>query len=270
MESLLSFDDYRAFLQQRIAEQPKHGYGVSGQLARAIGVHPSLVSQILNGTKQLNQDQALATAEFFGLSELETDYFLLLVQHDRAVTPRLRSRVEKKIAQLKEQSQRLVNRIETSAVLSEEARGIFYSSWEYTAVRQLTAIEQLDSVESIARALGLPRKDVRSIVDFLVEHRLCVVRDGRLAIGPQSTHLADSSPWVRVHHRNWRDFGIRRLERNDERDLFFTCPLTIGKADVARVRELAIQFIDQLYKIVDPSPSEQLSCLNLDWFAAGG
>ena len=270
MESLFLYDDYRKFLGDKVASLPNEGYGVGGRLARAIGVHPSLVSQILSGKKQLTPDQALTATDFFGLAELETEYFLLLVQLDRAATPELRAHTRKRIMVIREESQRLANRVEANSILNEEARGIFYSNWMYSAVRQMTAIKDRGHAVAIADALDLPIKEVHQVIEFLLKHGLCVVRDGRLSVGPQSTQLAESSPWVRVHHRNWRALATQMMDRKNDSDLFFTCPLTIGQSDVPRVRELIIQFIEQVFKVVDPSPSEELLCLNIDWFRAPG
>lgn len=268
MESLFNFTDYRAYLTARIKAYPKNGYGVLGKLAEFIGVHPSLLSQIFKGEKSLTQDQAIAAAEFFGLTEIECEYFLLLVQIDRAGTPKLKSHLEKKLREAKEKASRLVNRLSAQRVLSEESKGIFYSNWIYTACRQLTAIDEFRTPETIAERLNLPLKDVRKVLEFLINEGLCVEENGTYRIGPKSTHLPDTSPWVTVHHRNWRQRAMEQMGQESPDSLYFTCPLTLSKEDIPKVRELIVKFIDEVYKVVDPSPSEELCCLNIDWFRA--
>lgn len=231
-----------------------------------MGVHPSLVSQILKGDKQLTQDQAFALTEFFALSPLESEFFLQLVQLDRAATPKLKAHLRAKLEQIRGQSTELAKRLESKQVLSDNAKGIFYSDWSFSAVRQLTAIEKFGSVEAIARALTLPTREVRRVLDFLLEHGLCKEENGRFQVGAQSTHLPASSPWVNVHHRNWREKAIASLKDQSDGTLFYTCPLTMAEADAPKVRELAIRFIEEVNKVVDPSPSERLYCLNIDWF----
>jgi uncharacterized protein (TIGR02147 family) len=266
MKSLFFYEDYRAYLREKIQSLPKDGHGVVGKLAVHMGVHPSLVSQILKGDKQLSPDQAFALTEFFALSSLESEYFLQLVQLERAGSPKLRAFLSTKLELIREQSSQLSKRLESEKTLSENAKGIFYSDWTYSAVRQLTAIGRFQSVEAIARALSLPAKEIRRVLDFLVEHGLCKEEKGLFTVGPQSTHLPASSPWVQVHHRNWREQAIGAVKRPDPEALFYTCPLTMGEADAPKVRELAIRFIEEVNKVVDPSPSERLYCLNIDWF----
>ena len=237
-----------------------------GKLAVKISVHPSLVSQILKGEKSLTLDQAIATGDFFGLSEIENDYLLLLVQRDRAATPALKDHLDRKINELKEKSLSVTNRLSAEKVLSEQAQGLFYSDWSFTAIRQMTAIKNLDTAEAISAKINLPLKEVRRVLDFLEENGLCVLREGKYSVGPKSTHMPENSPWARVHHRSWRQRALEQMQKRDPSDFSFTCPLTIAASDVDRVRERVIHLIDEVYKIVDPSPSEELRCLNIDWF----
>ena len=266
MESLFAYDDYRSYLNDKIESAPKKGYGVAGRLAAHLEVHPSLVSQILGGQKQLTADQAFAAAEFFGLSDLESEYFLLLAQIDRAATRKLKAFLGAKLEKLRQTSKQLSARLDAKQVLSDSAKGIFYSNWTYSAIRQLTAIDRFEGADEIAAAVDLPLKEVHRVLEFLVKHGLCLEKNGRYSIGPQSTHIGTASPWVKVHHRNWRQRSLQALEHGDDDDLFYSSPLTIGAADVARVRELIVKFLEQANKVIDPSPSEELCCLNIDWF----
>ena len=266
MTSIFQSSDYRTYLAEKIKTYPNGGFGVSAKLAAHIGVHPSLVSQILKGGKFFTPDQAIAAADFFGLSELESECLLLLVQLDRAATNRLKVHLGKKINRIRKDSGRIVNRIKSGKKISEEARGIFYSDWKFSAVRQVTAIPGFQTIEKLSERLSLSRRELRNILDFLVQNGLCVEKSGHYSPGTQITHLAETSPWAKVQHRNWRLQAMDRLGSLDPDSLFFTCPMTISRKDRSRVREKLVQFISDLYKIVEPSPSEELCCVNIDWF----
>ncbi len=88
----------------------------------------------------------------------------------------------------------------------------------------------------------------------------------KVAVGPLSTHVEASSPWVRVHHTNWRQRAVNSLDVSSKSDLHYTLPLTISVGDSELLREKILQFIEQSKGIVDPSPSEDMFCLNIDWF----
>lgn len=267
MIKAFEFDNYRKFMKKRLSEMPNRGYGQLSQLARHLNVHPTLVSQIMKGQKSLTTDQAALSAEFFGLSELETEYFVTLVQVERAGPPAAKSLALKLLRRLKEQSQQLSKRLSSEGRLSDEQRAVFYSDWTYSAVRQSVALPEIQTVEEIAAHLGLPLRKVQLVMDFLLKTGLCKSERGSLKVGPASTYVEAGSPWARVHHGNWRQRALSVMDRGAAENLHFSSPLTISRADAERVREKLVQFIEEINQIVDPSPSEELYCLNFDWFA---
>lgn len=266
MISPINFDDYRKFILARIGEMPRRGYGQASRLARFLGVHTTLVSQILNGKKHLNLEQASLVAEFFGLTDAETEGFLLLVQLDRAGNESLRKNLRRRLERIRAAHRELSTRLQSDVKLTEDVRARFYSDWVYSAVRQLTAIKGFQTVDSIAEALGLPKRRTNEIVEFLLQSQLCVQQGRSLAPGVKSTHLESASPWLRMHHLNWRQKAMESLHRDEASKLHFTSPMTLSAADAARLREMIAEFLETLDKVIEPSPSEELRCLNIDWF----
>jgi uncharacterized protein (TIGR02147 family) len=257
---------------------PKAGYGQSRRLADHLGIHTTLVSQVLNDKKTFTPEQAVSACEFFALSEIETDYFLLLVQLDRAGSPALKKNIHRQIEKIREQSKELVNRLSSKHKLSEEDRAIFYSDWSYSAVRQMMAINGYQQLDSIADYFGFSRRQTKNIIEFLLRVGLCVeVNDGaeaggkegkgtKFKVGPTTTHIESSSPWVRLHHMNWRQKSIEALNAEGHAKLHYTAPMTLSKADAELVREQIVKLLESVDSIIEPSPSETLFCLNIDWF----
>src|SRR4051794_16485735 len=99
--SIFEFLDYRRFLRRHIDHLPKKGRGEVSRIAQAAGVHPSLLSQVLTGDKNLSLEQAQIIAEYLDLTHQETEYFLLMVQHQRAGTAKLRTYFAAKMDQVK-------------------------------------------------------------------------------------------------------------------------------------------------------------------------
>lgn len=269
MVSIFDYEDYRQFLEARIQEMPKRGYGQLTLLAKHLSVHTTLVSQILKGRKDLTTDQAATAIDFLGLTELEAEYFILLVQMKRAGNNAAKRIYSKQIERLKVQSYSLSKRIKAERKLTEAQRATFYSDWRYSAIRQVTAIDEISDVTAITDFLGLPRKRVQAAVNFLLKTELCKLVGGRLRPGPLSTHLESSSPWIGVHHSNWRARALQALNQEALENLHYTCPLTVSKRDARVIREKIIANIQDINSIVDPSPSEKLYCLNIDWFQEG-
>ena len=174
MVSIIDHSNYRTFIRKKFLEMPKKGYGQANKLALFLEVHTTLVSQVLKGSKTFTLEQGALTCDFLALTDLETEYFLLLVQLDRAGNESLRKFFKKQLQGLKEKTSELVNRLQSKKKLSEEKRAVFYSDWTYSAIRQLTAIKGFQSIDLLASYLDLPKKRTREIIDFLLAVGLCL------------------------------------------------------------------------------------------------
>lgn len=109
---------------------------------------------------------------------------------------------------------------------------------------------------------------MRGALDFLLAHGLCVDDGtGGVRMGPRRTHVPSSSPLVGRHHVNWRLKAIQAIPRTESSDLFFTSPMTFALKDKETIRRLLLDYIQDVNAVVDPSPSEMLGCLNIDFFA---
>lgn len=90
--------------------------------------------------------------------------------------------------------------------------------------------------------------------------------DGKLKIGTRHTHLDPESPFIKFHHLNWRYKAIENIKLNYDEKLHYSGPTTIGKKDALLVRAEIVKLLERVGEIIDPSPDEELMCLNIDWF----
>jgi hypothetical protein len=143
----------------------------------------------------------------------------------------------------------------------------FYSGWEYSSVRLLTSIKDMQSIETIAERLGLPSKRVREVIDFLLSCGLCVEKNGRIETGPIRTFLPAGSPLVKQHHLNWRFKGLQALDSLRKHELAFTAPMTLSLENRDAVKEILRDAIEKMSRLFDrPQIDEELCCLVIDWF----
>lgn len=261
MISIYDFEDVRPFLNAWIKTQGKKG--LKTRIAEVCGVSSTFISLVLSGAKQLSSDQAFELSQFMGLSENETDHLLLLVQIGKAGSYRLKQRL---INQARAQAQRIAPQLSPRSQLSNELKAVYYSSWVYSGLRNLTALPGLHNSERLARQMGLPTEVVAHVLEFLLENGLCKLEKGQLSPGPQNTHINAEDPLVNKHHQNWRLRGFTCMERSSEKNLFFTGPMSLSHETAAEIRQLLPKWIGQIMKKVGPSPSQTVYCLNIDWF----
>lgn len=264
--SIYDFSEYTSFLRAWIAAKPKRGRGEIRRMADVLGVNPALISQALSGEKCLSLELTADLVTHLGLTEKEADYFILLVEYARAGSVRLKQVFKKRIVEAQKRATRVSERIQKDRELSDETKSVYYSSWTYTGIRNLTAIEGMQDIDSIATRLKLPKPVVSKVVSFLLEHGLCRHEGGHLTYGPMWTHVPADSPLVVKHHQNWRLRGFTTMEDPSEAHLFFTSPMSLSREAAEEVRKMLPSFIEKVQKIVGPSPSETVRCLNIDWF----
>ncbi len=263
---IYSYDDYKKYVNEWILSQAKSGYGEYKRLAASLNVSTTMVSQVFKGDKHLNLEMANEVCEFLNLSSQEVDFFFLLVEYQRAGTYKLKQRLYKRVIESRAHAQDLQKRLKKSNVLTEEMKSIFYSSWMYAGVSNLAAIPEYNHASEIAERLGMPKNLIAKVIEFLIQTNICIQNEGQLDVGTARTHVAFDSPHVNKHHQNWRMMGLQKMQMKRESDFFLTFPMSLSRETALQIREELPAFVQKIDKLVGPSPSETVQCLNIDWF----
>jgi uncharacterized protein (TIGR02147 family) len=264
-EALFECENYRQYVVGRIKAMPKRGRGEFQRIALRLQMHTTLVSQVFRGQKSLTFEQACGLCDHLGLNALETDYFMKLIEFDRAGSDLLRRLVRRQLADIRARAREVSSRVPRGKAISESERAIFYSTWHYSAVRLLTSIPRFQMLDPISEHLGLSKKQVREILDFLVRTGLCTELHSKFSMSEKNTHVEAQSPFVVRHHLNWRMKALQKVESLSPRELAFTAPVSISEKDFAKVREILLDAIQRIGKIVEQSPAEEVGFLTLDW-----
>lgn len=260
--TLFSLSDYRPYVQTWVQVR---GRGEFRRIADQLKIHTTLVSQIFNGKKSLTEEQASNLCAYMGLNALETDYFLKLVQFERAGNEALRAIYRRHLQAIRNQSQEIKSRVPESKQLTEQDRAVYYSSWQYSFVRLLTSIEDFRTPERIAGRLNLSLSRVQEILSFLVSRGLCLQKDGIYRRTDQNTHVGADDALVKRHHQNWRVKALELQERLRIDDLVFTAPVSLSEEDFEKIREILLNTISEIAKTVEKSPSKNIAYLGIDW-----
>lgn len=264
--NIFDFDDYKKYVNFRTFQLPKKGRGQFLRMANFLSISPVTVSQIFKGNRHLTVEQACELSEFFGFTSLEEEYFTALVEQERAGTHKLKKLIENRLNDLRKKSQELRHRLKHDTQLSEETKAIFYSQWYYSAIRLITAVNGYQTPEEISKFFNLPIKRVNEVLQFLTNNDLCKEEKGLYQIGPNSTHIGSDHPLVMRHHANWRFKTIEKLNHLSSSELCLTLPCAISEKSIKLIKKELIEVIERSTKIIDDSPAEILTCLNIDLF----
>lgn len=266
MKVIYDYTDYRAFLKDWLVTRPRGGRGEGRKIAERLAVSSALWSQVLRGDKPLSLEHAAELSDYLGFSEREGEYWLLLVQLDRAGSFKLREKLKTQVQAKQKHYSQLSNRIKSDRDLAPETKATYYSSWIYTGVRNLSALPEVRTVEEVAERLSVSRALVREVVDFLLEHGLCRIEDGALTYQSRWIHLDRKDPLSKKHLQNWHLRAMQKMDETNEEQVFFTSPMSLSRDVALEVRKLILNTIEEIQKKAAPSDSEVVRCLNIDWF----
>jgi uncharacterized protein (TIGR02147 family) len=264
--SIFEFCDYKTFLKAEIKLRPKGGRGQLRLLSQQLSVNSTMISQIVSGDKDFTIEQAQKVAEFLVLPKLETDYFILLVQIERAGTHALKRYFTEKLAEMKKESRKVSQRLKHDRKLTDLEKSVFYSSALYSAIHLYTSVDNGKTLEDIIEKFDISRARAQDIVQFLVASSLCTQENAIFKMGTQSTHVEKGSPFLIKHHSNWRIAAIQKSESLSDEELMFTANISLSQKDFAHLREILIKTIQSLGEKVKDSPAEEIANVNLDLF----
>lgn len=261
---IFKYSDYKAFVRDWVKSRPRGEYR---KISAAVGVSSTLISQVFNGEKDLNAEQACELGEYLGLNPSESRYLSLLVDFARAGSVKLRKRLREQIVEQQREHSEIKRVVETDTRLTPAATATYYSSWLFTGVRNLSALEGMGSVPAIADRLNIPRAQVEKVMSFLLAEGLCQLdARGQIVPGHRRTHTGSDSSLVQKHHQNWRMRAFDKMTFPEESQLFYTAPMSLSVEDAAKLRTELLAFIKHVNAVVGPSRSETVRCLNVDWF----
>jgi uncharacterized protein (TIGR02147 family) len=268
MTQIYSFIDYRAFLRKSIsaATQRDGGWGGITRWTAAVGCQRSHGSRVLNGEKDLNPDQALATAQFLELSEAETDYFLTMVDYARAATKPLRDRLHKKLKDLVKEQQIKAIAQQHPRIGSTNEEALYFSAWYWSAIHVMTSIPGFSTPAKIATRLGLPMAVVESVLNELATLGFVKKQGSHWSYGTTSYFLPKNAAMISVHHASWRQKAVQDAQLMQGDGFHYTVVQSISVADIEKFRTKLNLLVEEYQRIALPSAPEELVSFCCDFF----
>lgn len=264
--SIFNYASFSQFLQNEVEKNTHMKRGEKKHIAEYLNIHPTLLSQIFSGQRYFSEEQVFLLLEYMGLSDFEIDYILILHQIHTTGNKKYRERLLKKKEMLKNKSLDISERVEKDRILTDEEKSIFYSSWQYSAIRIFASLEGGKSREEINERFDIDKKQVGEILEFLLKSGLCKLEKGKYHHQVGRTHLEKTSPYLKQHHANWRIKSIQKMDNFRDKDLTFTAPLSLSNKDFEVLREEMVLMIKKISDTVKDTEPEDVFCFNMDFF----
>jgi len=260
---IFNYENYKLFVLDWIKEKPKFGRGEFKRISDFLKVSSVLISQIFKGQKEISTEQAIRLCDYLGLIELEKKYFISLVSISRAGTHVLKEFYRKDILELKQFSKDISKRVSNTKFLSREDSAIFYSDWKYSAIRLACGLNNITKTK-IREYFHLDDDTLERYFEFLQSRNLIISERGLLKLGPSSTHLSKSSPFVKQHHRNWRIKSVESIDKMKTDEIMYTAPMCISSDLYDNFNRKILKLIDDIMKDAKESKADNLFYFNID------
>lgn len=245
------------------------GVGHRGQMtkaAAALNCQRSYLSRVITENLHLTPEHAFNLAEFLNFTELEREYFIALVERDRAAGPRYSEHWKRKITELKRRNESVQERANRQSVSLDSSKTVYFTSWTWTAIHFLTAVNNGQTARAIAGRLNLADDFVRAQLKQMSEQGLVENSGEKWHYKSGEFHAGSDSPLVLLHHQNWRARAVQDAQVAPGANTHFTGIMTLSREDAARIKELMLEFIAKANQITGPSNPEECIAVLCDLF----
>lgn len=262
------YDDYKDYVRARIASE-KNSWGLVRRMAEAVGCQRSYLSQVLTSHVHLTKDQAYGLCEFWELDSGEMEYFMTLVELDRAAKVQYRRFLENRLRALKREDEDLSKKIKKNRVASPADEGLYYSSWLYSAAHIISGVPEYQDTRSMALRLGVPEPVLKSVLEKLEQLRF-VKREGKKWVFTgEGVHVPRSSAWVSMHHGNWRQRAVLDAQADHPTSLHYTMVQSMTPEVHQKIKRDILALIEKANRIALPSDPKEVYAFCCDLFVAG-
>lgn len=263
---LFEYRDYKKCVLDLIDKSSDGGRGLRKKIADFVGCQVSHITNVLTGPAHFSFEQGEAIARYFGLDTNETEFFLLLIQYNRAGTISLQKHCLRTLETHGKAFLELGSRIRIGESLPMEDQARYYSCWQMGATHMLLSIPAFQTRDALAKKLGVSLVRVDEILSALVDIGICKKDGLRYKLLAGSLHLDRHSPFIGQHHTNWRMCAARSLDFMKDSDLHYSSAVSLSKSDLAKVREIFTQALSESIEVIKTSGEEELGVICIDFF----
>lgn len=248
--TVFDYDNIRTFLEEQI-RSPMFGRGTKAKIAQELACQPSYVSQVLNGQSFFSAEQALKVSRFFKLNRLEEEYFMTLLQVDRAGTKELSDYYDYRREEILEKSKLVENQMEYDK-LSDANTIAFLNDWRHIQVRSLVEIPKYQYEKPLQKKLGVDDGEFSKIMGFMYETGLILKgSEGQLSQGQVRIHIEKKSPLAKYGNFTARMQILKNYDKSNEESLNYTFYMTLTKKKLEEFKKKLVAIAVDINEQVD-------------------
>lgn len=262
MSKIFEFNDYKSFLKKQIAQKR----GEHTNLARIAQCQKAYLSRVLKGEAHLTPDHAFRMTEYWKMTNDERDYFLNLLEIERAADPSFKKMLMGKSKFLRSKNLQLKSVTDREEAPFSQHDLFYHSHWAILAIHVLAASPKYRRVDLLQKKLELPQPVFEYYLNYLLKQNLIARSGNELKVESGPKHLSKDSPSLSYFLNLWRQRAIMHLPFLDEESIHFTNVQTISLRDYERLVHLLRNFISEISVISNSSNDDEAYIFNCDLF----
>lgn len=266
--SVLNYTNYKDFLKF-LLHSDSAPRGLQSQMAKHLNCQSSYIYQVLKGKGELTEDQAFLTTTFLNFSELETEYFLLLVRHSKAINKEMKKYIELELKKIKTKAEDLSTHSDaTKPDKNEEAWRFYFSKPKFSFIHLLTGSTKYQTIETLSEKLNIDPKELLSDLKDLQKYGFVAFEDNRWVNKSPSIHFSNDSAHNLNLHLLRRSQALNAIIHSDRKEhLHFSNLFALDPKSYDLIRKQLSESIHKLQKKIHAGGSDELYVMCVDLFS---
>lgn len=249
---------------------PKIPRGAVKSLAAHLKCHPTFISQSLRGKAYFSHEQAVRFCSFAKLPAEESEFFIDLLNRDRAATIETRFHFQQVLDRKLRERNNLQKRASLKTPLSQENEILYFQNWLHPLVHAALNLPQHNQVKVLAKTLGISQAQIRSSLELLASIGLAKKEKDNWSATKEVLHVGKDSPLNRNFHAGLRMKTASALMEGGrtEEHTHFSSIFCISHKDAQKFRNTLLDCLKDLRQKMVESDPERIYTLCLDYYPA--
>lgn len=268
--SVFNHLNYRKAIEEIIEIRKKMpGKYTLRKLSENSGLQASFLTNVLKGRFDFNADQLFAVAEELGLSKVEREYVLLLLDYERSIHKPRREQLKIQIDELRKENQKSEKHLSVKVVdpASIDQSQYYLDPFAQLTLTYLNLKDYGKQPEKLGSVLGISQSHLGEILKLLVKIGYVQIENKTYKVIARNTHLPKQNPLSGPHLTMMRLKTIDQLQRlSSDQSYSQSVTFTGNEETKSQLIDAYLSFLKKAESIVKPAPSEKVFQMNFDLF----
>lgn len=246
------------------------GEGNRGALSKAatyLNCQKSYLSKVIKTEVHLSLDHGYLLCKLWSFDGDQREYFMTLLNFERAASLDYKNFLAGRLQELRSKLE-ATTEIPHRPVISgfSASDSAYFSSWHWNAIHFLTACPSYQSIPKIARKLQVEESFVEEVLKKLKEWNFVEGSGHKWTYKGGEFQLGEGNPFKVIHQNSWRQHAVSHCQQGLDNSIHFTNIQSISKQDFEWFRYELLRQLAQMRTVFNPSDSELVSVLCLDYY----